>query len=141
MSSDSGLSKRQAAFFRTAKNMSTLSDFPGVRIGAVVVNKHKIISSGYNSKSRCHRLQAELNQKRFNTPSRGEIHAELDALLPLINKVDLTNAQLYVYREYKDGALAPCRPCKSCMSVIRHCGIKKIFYTTKDGYVEETLQY
>lgn len=135
------MTKRQMSFFRIARNVSQMSDFPRIHIGAIVVNKHKIISSGYNSGSKCHRLQAELNQKRFHTPSRGEIHAELDALLPLINKVDLSGAHLYVYREYGDGSLAPCRPCKACMSIIRRCGIKKIFYTTKDGYAMEQLEY
>lgn len=133
------MTKSQHSFFRIARNVSRMSNFPGAKIGAVVVNKHRIISSGYNSKDKCHRLQVELNKKRFNEPSKGAVHAELDALLPLINKVDLSNATMYIYREYKDGTIAMCRPCKSCMSIIRRCGIKKIYYTTPEGYAEETL--
>lgn len=49
-------------------------------------------------------------------------------------------AVLYLYRENKLGELAMCRPCKECMSFIRACAIKKIYYTTYDGYAEEYLE-
>lgn len=135
------MTKRQMSFFKIAKNVSQLSDFPKIKIGAIVVHKHKIISSGYNSKNKCHRLQAQLNKKRFEDPSCGSIHAELAALLPLLHKRDLKGASIYTYREYSNGQLAISRPCKSCMSIIKKLGIKKIYYTTQDGYAEEILKY
>ena len=133
------MTKTQSSFFRVAKNVSELSDFPRVKIGAVVVNKHRIISSGYNSKHKTHRLQAEYNKERFDGYSSGMIHAEMSALLPLINRVDLSKATLYVYREQKNGELGMCRPCKACMAIIKELGIKKIHYTTPDGYAEEYI--
>lgn len=57
--------------------------------------------------------------------SSGMLHAEIAALLPVINKFDLSQAVIYVYRENKLGQLAICRPCKGCMSFIKACGIKK----------------
>ena len=68
------------------------------------------------------------------------LHAEVAALLPVINKFDLSEAVVYIYRENKLGQLAMCRPCKGCMSFIKACGIKKIYYTTYDGYAEEYLE-
>ena len=133
------MTKKQISYFRQAKYASENSDFPRIHIGAVVVNKHNIISSGCNKQTKTHRLQVELNKKRFSPDSVGKLHAEVCALLPVINKVDLSDATIYVYREDRKGNLALCRPCKACMSLIKACGIKKIYYTTYDGYAEEYL--
>ena len=134
------MTKRQLNYFRQARDASYMSDFPRVHIGAVVVHKHKVISKGCNSGRKTHKIQAELNKKRFSEDSAGMLHAEVAALLPVVNKVDLTGATIYVYRENMLGDIAMCRPCKGCMSFIRACGIKKIYYTTPDGYAEEYLE-
>lgn len=134
------MTKRQLSYFKQAKDASYQSDFPRVHIGAVVVNKHKVISKGCNSATRTHRIQAELNKKRFSEDSVGMLHAEVAALLSVVNKVDLTGATIYVYRENMLGDIAMCRPCKGCMSFIRACGIKKIYYTTSEGFAEEHLE-
>ena len=133
------MTKRHISYFRSAKMISLSSDYPRIHIGCVVVNKHNIVSTGCNSCTKTHKLQAELNRKRFNSDSLGMMHAEVAALLPLINKTDLTNATLYIYRENCNGELAMCRPCKSCMSLIRELGIRKIFYTTDSGFAEEFI--
>lgn len=133
------MTKSQISFFRAAKNISYQSDFPKVHIGCVVVDKHKIISKGCNSYTRTHKLQAELNKKRFTELSTGMLHAEIAALLPLVNRYELTNASLYIYRENMNGNLALCRPCKGCMSFIKTLGIKKIYYTTSEGYAKEYI--
>lgn len=134
------MTKTQLSYFKKARNISYESNFPRVHIGCVVVNKHKIISSGCNKQTKTHRLQVELNKKRFSPDSVGKLHAEVCALLSVINKIDLSDATLYIYREDKRGNLALCRPCKGCMSLIKACGIKKIYYTTSDGYAEEYLE-
>ena len=65
MDSDSApLSKRDKVFFNTAKEVAKFSDHR-CKLGCVVVDHHRIISSGFNSKTKCHRLQAELDQKFF----------------------------------------------------------------------------
>lgn len=133
------ISKTQRSYFNAAKECSYQSDFPRVHIGAAVVLKHKVISRGWNSATRTHRLQAELNKKRFQVPSLGQLHAEVAALLPVINKYDLSGATLYVYRESLNGNVVMSRPCAGCMSLIRACGIKKIYYTTPEGFAEEHL--
>lgn len=133
------MTKTQMSFFRMAKNASELSDFPRVKIGAIVVNKHRVISSGYNSFARRHKLQVKYNRERFDGPSAGCVHAEMAALIPLINKEDLSRASLYVYRELQNGSFGMCRPCKACMALIKNLGIRKIYYTTYDGYAEECI--
>ena len=53
---------------------------------------------------------------------------------------DLSKAKLYVYRETKKThKLAMSRPCNACMAQIKAMGIRRIYYTTDDGYCEETI--
>lgn len=134
------MTKRQLAYFRSARDISYESNFPRIHIGCVVVNKHRIISKGCNSHTRTHKIQAQLNKKRFSECSTGMLHAEIAALLPVVNKIDLSGAVLYLYRENMQGEIAMCRPCKGCMSFIRACGIKKVYYTTNEGFAEEYLE-
>ena len=134
------MTKRERAHFGAAKAVSELSDHR-IPVGAVVTMGSRIISSGSNSQSRCHGLQAKLDKEMFGDESRGPRHAELDALLPLIRRgVDLSNAALYVYRQHKNGTLACARPCSRCEKLIRSAGLKRIFYTVENGIAQEKWQ-
>lgn len=134
------MTKREKALFGSAKAMSDLSDHR-IHIGAIVAMGSRIISSGCNSQHRCHALQVKLDKEMFGCESHGPLHAEVDALLPLIRKgVDLSNAALYVYREHKNGVLACARPCARCEKLIRSTGLKRIFYTVENGIAEEKWQ-
>ena len=139
LSFPSTLSKTKRAYFHAARSISTLSNHR-CRLGCVVVNKHKIISSGHNSIDRTHAFQAKLDKGVFGCECAGVLHAETDALLPLIkSKIDLSGASIYVYRSMKDGTQGMARPCPRCMSVIKSCGIKYINYSTVDGFAEEVI--
>ena len=134
------MTKRERAHFGAAKAVSELSDHR-VHVGAVVTMGSRIISSGCNSQRRCHALQVKLDKEMFGCESHGPLHAEVDALLPLIRKcVDLSNAALYVYRQHKDGTLACARPCARCEKLIRSTGLKRIFYTVENGFAQEKWQ-
>ena len=135
------MTKKEKALFRAAKSVAEFSDHPKHRVGAIVVLKHRIISSGSNSDVKTHPLQKKYNQYRFSGDSPHKCHAELSALLPLIKEgKNLSSASIYVFRSHKNGMLACARPCKSCMELIKDCGIKRIFYTTEDGYAREDLK-
>lgn len=133
-------SRREKAFFGAAQSISTLSDHK-FRIGAVIVDKHRIISSGCNSNTKCHPLQMKLDKQMFPEHScNGKLHAEVAAIIPLLKyNIDLSRATLYTYRELKNGERALARPCPRCMQLIKSVGIKRIRYTTQDGYAAETL--
>ena len=135
----SHLSKTEQAFFRAAQSISLLSDHK-CQIGCIIVDKHKIISSGHNSDTKCHPVQAELDTKHFNCFSTGKLHAETSAIVPLLNsKRDLSRATCYTFRQLKDGSLGMSRPCPRCLELIKQVGIRKIKYTTEDGFVTELL--
>lgn len=128
------------AYFAAAKAVSELSDHKHYKIGAVVVMNHRIISSASNSNSKTHPLQKKYNKYRFTDEGDHKQHAELAALVPLIRDgMDLSNAAIYVYRVHKNGTLAMSRPCPSCMQLIKDVGIKRVFYTTENGYAYEKI--
>ena len=56
------------------------------------------------------------------------------------NKIDLSNASIYIFRQHKNGEPAIARPCEGCERVIRSLGIKKVFYTIENGFAEERWQ-
>ncbi len=134
------LTKSHKAYFKAAKAISALSDFPKVQIGCCAVYKHKIISSGCNS-IKTNPTQKRLNVYRFDADTPATIHAELSCLLPLINRKDINfrDVSLYVYREYKNGELALARPCPSCMKLITELGIRHIYYTNFGGFSHEEI--
>ena len=132
------LGKTNKAYFRAARAVSEMSDYPIHKVGCCVVKGHRIISSGHNHKHKCHPLQAKLDTEKYGVQCAGKCHAEISALLPLIrDKVDLKGCAIYVYRQHKNGTLAMARPCSSCEKVIRQCGIRKIFYSIEGGYAVE----
>lgn len=134
------MTKTERAYFSAAKAISELSDHK-YKIGATVVLKHRIVSSACNSDCKTHPLQKRYNRHRFVEDTPHKCHAELLALVPLIRDgVDLSNASIFTYRQHRNGNLACARPCKSCMELIKDCGITKIFYTTEDGYAREDLK-
>ncbi|MGN0246519.1 MAG: hypothetical protein ACI4DK_11250 [Lachnospiraceae bacterium] len=135
------LTKSHKAYFKAAKAVSELSDFKRVNVGAVAVYGHRIISSGCNS------LKTNPTQKKYNIyrfegdVGAHTIHAELQCLLPLMDNkdIDFSRVSLYIYRQHKNGKLALARPCPSCFQMIKDLGIKKIWYSTEDGYACEYI--
>lgn len=133
--------KKDIKFFNVAKSLSKISDFNRIHIGAIIVHNNEVLGSGYNQR-KSHPLQKKLNGLRFHKfftdSSKHYLHAEMEAIIHSKNK-DLKGASIYVYRENMHGDIAMCRPCPACMAKIKEKGIKKIFYTTNDGFVEEIL--
>ena len=65
-------------------------------------------------------------------------HAEFNVLKRI---EDGSKGVLYIYRETADGKFGLSRPCEFCLRLLKDKGIKKIVYTTKDGYAKEKLIY
>lgn len=114
-------------FFKLAKLMSNKSTST-YKVGAVIVQKNRVIGLGFNNMTKTH--------TRSTHPFKS-IHAELSAILNS-RQEDLSNCEIYVYRENKDG-LAKARPCKYCLQLIQQVGIDKIYYTWDNEYIEEQI--
>lgn len=136
--------KRDYHLFNIAKAVSKSSDYRKIKIGCVIAERSEIISIGVN-RIKSHPLQKRLNCKYYSTKfSKGTLfrhglHAELHAILNAGDR-DLSGARIYIYREDHNGNMALCRPCPACMEAIRKKGIRKVYYTTPDGYAEETIK-
>lgn len=134
------LSKTHKAYFEAARAIARLSDYPRVKIGAVAVYKHHIISSGHNSRKTAP-LQKKYNIFRFSDDFNHALHAEISCLKPLVGRKDINFSEisLYIYREYQNGELALSRPCPSCMKLITELGIRHIYFTNYGGFSYEEI--
>lgn len=115
----------------------------GVKLGCVIAYKGSILAKGCNS-DKTHPMQEHYNQYRFkNTGHKylpAKCHAEMRALAKIkYLDIDFSDAQIYVYRELKNGKRAMARPCPACMNALKNKGIVKIYYTTDAGYAYERL--
>lgn len=138
------LTKSQRSFFNIAKKMSQMSTFNKSRAktGCVIVLGHRIISSGFNQE-KTSTIQRKYNKVRFNEETPHKLHAEISALIPLLNNKDInfSKVKIFTYRERVDHSLGKSRPCASCMTLIKELGIRDLYYTTDDGYCHERIEY
>lgn len=128
-------------FIALAKEMADKSNFMQHKVGACIIYKNKIIAVGQNQ-YKSHPMQKRYNRNRgdISEDAPHYVHAEMDAL----NKakslgIDLSKAELYVYRKTQSGKQGLSRPCDACMPAIVNSGIKTVHYTTKDGYATEFI--
>ena len=136
-------------YFKFAREASKRATYHGSHnfapmIGAVAIYKGSIVATACNA-NKTSPLQAKYNVYRFrDSTTLDKVHAEVALVQKLRWKfgdsLDWTKVHIYLYREYKNGALGPSRPCPACMAMLKDLNIKKIYYTTEDGYVEETFR-
>lgn len=93
------------------------------RLGAVVFNRHRILGAGYNRVF-----------SRGSYDSQGNC-AELLAIKKTPSKY-LNGAEILVCRVNNSGSLGMARPCNRCRKLIAKSGIKRIIYSTPDGWKE-----
>ena len=137
----------ESHLFKLARKVSFSADYTGcahAKVGCIVVYKGTILAKGFNS-DRTHTMQAYYNKWRYkeedNNYLPAKIHAEIRALQKIqYLDIDFSKVHVFVYRETKQGKIAMARPCSSCMAALRQMGIKKIHYTTDQGYAYEQLQ-
>lgn len=127
------ISNKARKYFDIALAVSKLSDYPRIRIGAVIIKNGDVASVGFNRK-KSHPIQKKYNVHRgCHDETRNYIHAEMSAIVKAKN-IDLTGSTIYISRNTVSGDIAMCRPCPACMKAIIDRGIKKIFYTSNIGY-------
>lgn len=136
-------------FLNIAKKVSKETTYDGsrinVNIGAVLVYHGTILAKG-SSSNKTHPMQDKMNILRYNKNKLTKycppkMHAEISCLTKCKwLDIDFSKVELYIYRELQDGSSALARPCKACAQAIREMGIKKICYSTENGYCEERYE-
>ena len=134
--------------FKFAREESLRSDYTGSgsspSLGCVAFYKGTIIGRAHNT-NKTSPLQSRYNIYRYNRPELpSKNHAET-ALLSSIrwkfgDSLDWSRVDIYIYRELKNGTLANSRPCNSCFHMLKDFGVRRVFYTTENGYCEEILK-
>jgi deoxycytidylate deaminase len=119
-------------FFKPAAKVAEYSDHPVYKMGAVVYHKNKILGVGHNHATKTH-------PKMTLRGIHANIHAELSAIINVPNKSFLQHSHMVIYRENKMGGPAIARPCETCRALLRGFGIKKVVYTTNEGWASEWL--
>lgn len=136
------ITNKDKYYFNKAKNASELSDFGKIKIGCIAVYKKCILSVGYNSR-KSSTIQMKYDKFRKLESIKGvsaphSIHAEIMCINQIkYADIDFSKVKLYIYREDLNGNKAMCKPCSACSKFISDLGIKKIYYTTYNGYVYE----
>jgi tRNA(Arg) A34 adenosine deaminase TadA len=113
-------------FFNLARKLSLKSDYHH-KLGAVIVSKNIVIGKGYNKPFKTH--------PKSNYPWHTQ-HAEFVAIL---EAGDCKGADIYVFREYKNGNVANSKPCPYCTELIKRAGIKRVYYTDNNSFKEEIV--
>lgn len=99
-----------------------------------ICERNKIVCTGFNTSFKTHTIAHKFGH-RFSC-----IHSELSAIncfkykLSLLSKYRIINVRIHA-----DGSLGNSRPCIHCQYMLSSFGIRRIMYSTKNGFVEETL--
>lgn len=141
--------KMNERYFKFARKAAMRADYHGSHnfapaIGGVAVYKGSIVAEAWNS-NKTSPLQMRYNVYRFapeNYPAK--THCETALIQKLRwkfgNSIQWDKIEIYLYREYKDGTPADARCCPSCLQLLTDLGIKKIYYSSAEGYRKEKLR-
>jgi len=98
-------------------------------------SKGRVIATAWNDYSKSHPAMKYFAEKA-NVPNKEYLHAEVSALL---RAKDKQVWMLSIERYNKDGSMALAKPCKVCQEAIKAFDVKRIKYTTPDGWVVENV--
>lgn len=115
--------------FRLAAQAAKFSEHKKYKLAAVLFINGKPVSVGFNH-YRSHPLISKFSSVKTT-------HAEIDAISNLKYNWNMKNSFLVVCRIKKDGSFGLARPCPLCESILRKKGIKKVFFTSDQGYSKD----
>ena len=119
-------------FLKHAVEEANKSEFRQ-KVGAVIFDKNRIVSRGYNDPCRSVR---HINKKFQRWP--GTVHAEVAAILKA--KTDLKGLSILVVRVNSKNQLRLSKPCEWCLMYLEYVGIKKIYYSISEFPYIENIQ-
>jgi len=127
------LSKKDKKLIALARRISYQSDFMQ-KHGAVLSKGSTVINTAYNkNKFSSFAMRFKKENSKFAT-----VHAELGAILN-IDKKHTEGGTIYVVRTNKPQKLRMSKPCDMCEAALRWVGIKKVVYSTNEGFKKYKL--
>lgn len=128
-------------FFKKARLVALISDYKKIHIGCIAVYQGNIIGVGCNC-NKTHPTQKIYNRYRISSESMlPKLHAEINCINSIKHlDINFSKVKLYIYRIRRDQPYGLSRPCPSCMAAIKDLGIRNIYYTSNEGYVQERIE-
>ena len=102
------------------------------RLGAVLVKKGRVISTGFNIMRKSHPIMQKYSE---NIDFTLGLHAEVHSCIG-VSANDLHASELWVCRLHKNEEFAMARPCLTCQKFLIDIGIKKVYFTNLEGKIE-----
>ena len=102
------------------------------KVGAVLLNKNKVVVTATNLETKSHPLQAKFAE-RVGLHQKIYLHAEIAALVKCREECDT----IVVARVNPQNKLRMARPCPICELPLHEAGITKVYYTTNQGFLYE----
>lgn len=121
------LNQKKLSYFSLAYNMACKSQ-SRFRLGAVVVHKRRVVSTGFNCMGKTHPIMRKFSKHNW----LGGIHAEIHACLGIPLR-DLSHSSIYICRILKNGNKALSNPCNTCQRFMISIGIKNVYYTINEN--------
>jgi len=100
-------------------------------LGAVLAKGKKVISVGFNN-DRTHPRMQKFNPDKSYAPG---LHAEVHSCMGVPDN-ELRGADLYVVRVTKTGRIAMAMPCAICRKFLSDAGVRRVYYSNKQGEME-----
>lgn len=91
-------------------------------VAAIILNKNKIVSIGYNSR-KTSPMMVGTRMSMF--------HAECDALSRCV--VNTRGLDIVVARNRRSGPPGMAKPCEHCHAMLKKAGIRKVIYTVNSN--------
>jgi len=122
---------RTQRYLNLAKNVALQSTYGKLKHGAVLVKGGSVINTCCNKDNFCS------FGSRFRDPERGSatVHAELGCIRGLARDVT-TGSDVFVCRVNRKGEFRNSKPCTMCHQVLKHVGIKRVYYTVGGGNIK-----
>lgn len=110
----------QNTLIQLAINEAKKSDYK-VKIGSVIFDKNKIISTGYNKAHSSKKIHPRFQKWE------GSIHAEAMSILNA--RTNLKGCDIIVIRVNKRNQFRIAKPCKWCWLYLDYVGIDNVYYS------------
>jgi len=102
------------------------------QVGAILLNKNRVIVTATNIETKTHPLQAKFAE-RVGLSEKIYLHAEIAALIKCREECDtIVVARL---GGHNHDELRMAKPCPVCALALQESGITKVHYTTNKGFM------
>ena len=102
------------------------------KVGAVLLNKNRVLATATNLETKTHPLQAKFAE-RVGLHQKIYLHAEIAALVKCREECDTIVVARLGGHSGKE--LRNSKPCPVCELDLKEAGVEKVYYSTDDGFL------